>query len=342
MTVRVGLIGCGYWGPNLLRNFAKTAGCQVSAIADLDTQKLGAMQQLYPLAQVFHDGEELLAKKDVDAVAIATPTSSHYRLVKTALLSGKHVFVEKPITASIKEAEELVHIAEREHRVLMVDHTFVYTGAVQKIRELLGSGEVGEVCYYDAVRVNLGMFRHDENVLWDLGPHDLSILAHLVGKRPGAVSAVGAGLVGLQDWKQESIAYVNVWFSGGVLAHIHLNWLSPVKIRRTLIGCTRKMIIYDHLDPDYQVKVFDKGVNIETTEQRYQLEVQYRSGDMVSPKVDQSEALGVATKHFVSCIRQGGRPITDGYAGLEVVRLLEAAQQSMKSQGELVSIRAEN
>ena len=340
MTVRLGLIGCGYWGPNLLRNFAKTEGCQVVAIADQNARKLDEMKWLYPVLKTFHEGEELLASGELDAVVIATPTMSHYPLAKVALFGGKHVWVEKPMAASAAEAEELVCIAEQKHRVLMVDHTFVFTGAVQKIRELLRSGEVGEVYYYDAVRVNLGLFKHNENVLWDLGPHDLSILTYLMGKKPVAVSAVGAGFVGLQDWRQESIAYVTVWFAGGILAHLHLNWLSPVKIRRTLIGCSRKMIVYDHLDPDYQVKVFDRGVDVETAEQWYQLQVQYRSGDMLSPKVDQSEALGVASRHFIDCIREGKRPITDGHAGLEVVRLLEAAHWSMKQQGQRVELSA--
>ncbi len=336
--VRIGVIGCGYWGPNLIRAFSKDQECRVVAIADKDPDRLEALQRLYPAVRTNTSAEDLLEAEELDAVAIATPISTHYDLARDALRHGKHVLIEKPMTATAYQAEDLIARAEESNRILMVDHTFIYAGAVRKIREIIDEGELGDLYYYDSVRVNLGLFQHDVNVLWDLAPHDFSIMRYLIDKPPVSVMAVGASPVRRNDWELESIAYVTVAFNDDTLAHFHLNWLSPVKVRRTLIGGSRRSIIYDHLDPDNQVKIFDKGVEFLSDQDRYRTLVQYRTGDMLAPKVDQTEALDVACRHFVHCVRKGGPPITGGRAGLGVVQLLEAAQQSIQSRGAVISL----
>ncbi len=328
--VRVGVIGCGYWGPNLLRNFLKVLECQVVVAADMDAARLEAVGRLHPGVSTTTSASDVLENPEVDAVAIATPPRTHFSLTREALRRGKHVLVEKPLCMTTAEGEELIEAAERSHRVLMADHTFVYTGAVRTIRDIIQSGELGDIYYYDAVRVNLGLFQHDVNVLWDLAVHDFSIMTHLIEKPPVHVSAVGASPVRCDGWDLESIAYVTVEFGDSTLAHFHVNWLSPVKVRRTLIGGSRKIVIYDHLDPDNQVKIYDKGVQILAERDRYRALVEYRTGDMLAPKIDQTEALERVCQHFIECIQRGARPLTDGAAGLRVVRLLEAAQRSME------------
>src|SRR2546426_11742483 len=278
------------------------------------------------------EANELVESDSIDAVVIATPISTHFDLAKRCLLNGKHVFVEKPLTRTGKEARELIALAERRSKVLMVDHTFIYSGAVQKIREIINAGELGEIYYCDSVRLNLGLFQSDVNVLWDLAPHDFSLLTHLLDKKPVRVTASGSSPVRWNGWRRESIAYVTVELEDSMIAHFHLNWLSPVKLRRTLIGGSRKMVVYDHLDSDNQVKIFDKGIELREDQDRYNVLVQYRMGDLLIPKVDQTEALETACKHFVHCIKTGEKPITDGYAGLRVVELLEEAERSMKNE----------
>ncbi|HEV8339212.1 MAG TPA: Gfo/Idh/MocA family oxidoreductase [bacterium] len=328
--VQVAVIGCGYWGPNLVRNLMKVPDCRVVAVADLDPARLAALGRLYPALRMTTVADDVLSAPDIDAVAIATPLSTHHPLARVALERGKHVLLEKPMTATVAEGEELIRLSAASGRVLMVDHTFVYTGAVRKIRELIRNGELGEIYYYDAVRINLGLFQHDINVLWDLAPHDFSIMSYLLDKAPVRVSAVGAAPVRWDGWKLESIVYVTMELDGGTLAHVHVNWLSPVKIRRTLIGGSKKIVVYDHLDPDNQVKIFDRGVEILADRDRYRMLVQYRTGDMLVPKIDQTEALESVCHHFVECILTGARPLSDGQAGLQVVRLLEAAQRSLE------------
>ncbi len=328
--VGVGVIGCGYWGPNLIRNFAQIRKCQLVAVADTDAERLEPIRWLYPAVPVLTSADELLALDAIDAVVIATPIETHYPLARAALRRGKHVLVEKPMTATVLQSKELIGLAEQQHRILMVDHTFIYGGAVRKIRDIIDSGELGDIYYYDAVRINLGLFQRDLNVLWDLAPHDFSIMSYLIDKEPISVSAVGSAPVSWDGWRRESIAYITVEYGDGMLAHMHVNWLSPLKIRRTLIGGSRKIVVYDHLDPDNQVKIFDKGVEGITDHERRRLLVQYRTGDMYAPKIDQTEALEVACKHFVDCIQTGTSPLTDGRAGLKVVQLLEAAQQSLE------------
>jgi predicted dehydrogenase len=328
--IRVGVIGYGYWGPNLLRNLVKTRDCRVVAVADLDPAKLEKVKLLYPFLEPTTSPDQLLEDTTIDAVVIATPIFTHYGLAKEALLRGKHVLIEKPMTVTVAEAKALIHLAEVNQKVVMVDHTFIYTGAVRKIKEIIDSGELGEVYFYDSVRINLGLLQPDANVLWDLAPHDFSIMAYLIDKDPVSVSAVGTAPVRWNGWKNESVVYVAVEFCDGTLAHFHLNWLSPLKVRRTLISGSRKMVAYDHLDEDFQVKVFDKGVVVSSDADRYRALVQYRAGDMVVPKVDRTEALESLCKDFVQCAQSGKRPLTDGYSGLRVIRLLEAAQESLK------------
>jgi len=328
--IKIGVIGCGYWGPNLIRNMLKVAGCQVVAVADKRPDRLEAVKCLNPGMKVTTSARELVESDHIDAIVIATPISTHFELAKACVTQGKHVLIEKPMTTTVADARELIHLAQEMGRVLMVDHTFIYSGAVRKLRDIIDSGELGEIYYYDSVRLNLGLFQPDVNVLWDLAPHDFSLLTYLLDKKPIHVSAQGSSPVRWNGWKQESIAYVTVELEGGVLAHFHLNWLSPVKLRRTLIGGSRRMVIYDHLDSDNQVKIFDKGVEILEDRERYKALVQYRTGDLLVPKVDQTEALETACRHFIHCIETGEKPITDGYAGLRVVELLETAERSIK------------
>jgi predicted dehydrogenase len=335
--VKVGVIGCGYWGPNLIRNFHKIEDCEMAMVADLNPERLKSMKASYPGLKVTSNHEELLTDPSIDAVAIATPVSTHYELAKQALLEGKHVLIEKPLTATVAEGEELVDLAEEKGKKLMVDHTFIYCGPVRKVAELINQGELGDIYYFDSVRVNLGLFRHDVNVIWDLAPHDFSIMDHLLGKTPVSLTAIGANHIGYPE-THENIAYVAVNFDNHVLAHFHLNWLTPVKIRRTLVGGSKKMVIYDHLDPDNQVKVFDKGVDIENREDIHKTLIQYRTGDMYAPKIAQTEPLEEMARHFLDCIKTGKQPLTDGEAGLRVVKLLTACDRSMKNGSEAVKI----
>jgi predicted dehydrogenase len=339
--IRLGMIGYGYWGPNLLRNLVTTRDCSVVGVADLDPTKLSAVKPLYPGLEFTTSPSRLLEDKTIEAIVIATPISSHYELAKEALLRGKHVLVEKPMTVTVAEADDLIRVAEDNHKILMVDHTFIYTGAVQKIRRIIDSGELGDFYFYDSVRINLGLLQPDVNVLWDLAPHDFSLMAYLIDKEPISVSAVGSAPVRWNGWKNESVVYVAVDFRDGTLAHFHVNWLSPVKVRRTLISGSRKMVVYDHLDANFQVKVFDKGVEFSNHTDRCRALVQYRAGDMLVPKVDQTEALQLVCSEFVRCVQIGSRPLTDGSSGRRVVQLLEAAQQSLE-EGKKVLLSAEN
>jgi len=338
MAMRIGVIGYGYWGPNLLRNFVQLEDCFVAAVADGDPKKLETAKKFYPWIEAFSSGETLIEKGNVDAVVIATPISTHYPLAKAALSKGKHVLIEKPMAMTSKQAAELIALSKSSGKTLMVDHTFVYSGAVQMIRKLIDSGEFGDIYYYDSVRVNLGLFQHDVNVLWDLAPHDLSVMLYLIDKQPESLCAIGAKPVHTNGWNLESIAYAVVRFPKETIAHFHVNWLSPVKVRRTLIGGAKKMIVYDHLDPDNQIKIFDKGVDFSSKQQLDGALLQYRTGSMFAPKIDQSEALLAVCRHFVDCAKSGKPPITGGHFGLSVVRLLELAQESMDHDGKNIKI----
>ena len=330
--VGVAVVGCGYWGPNLVRNFFDTPGCRMLAVCDQSEQRLGAMEARHPSVRAYTSFDDLLADKRVDAVAIATPVRTHAPLAKQALLAGKHVLIEKPLTTSVKDAEELVRLAERERRVLMVDHTFVYTGAVRRMKQLIDSGEIGDLYYYDSVRVNLGLVQHDVNVIWDLAAHDLAIMDYLLPRRPTQVSAAGVTHLpgGMAD-----VAYLTLRFEDSLIAHFHVNWLSPVKVRQVLVGGDRRMILYDDLEPTEKVKVYDRGVrwNAGVDQDRREALVAYRLGDMHAPMLDQTVALRTVCAHFIDAIRGGGTPITDGHAGLRTVRILAAAERSLRNGG---------
>ena len=332
----IGVIGYGYWGPNLARNFAETPGARLTAVSDLRPGRLSQAAARYPGITTTTDAGELIHDPKVDAVAISTTVSSHYELALAALQAGKHVLVEKPLAATAEQVQRLIDEAGRRRRVLMVDHTFVYTGAVRKIKSLIDGGDLGDLYYYDSVRVNLGLFQHDVNVIWDLAVHDLSIMDYLIAQKPVAVAATGMSHVPGQP---ENVAYVTVFFDNTFIAHVHVNWLTPVKIRQTLIGGSQKMIVWDGLENYEPVKVYDKGITVnDDPEHTYQLLVSYRSGDMWAPRVDAAEALRVEAVHLVDCVEHGAPPISDGASGLRVVRLLEAATESLAGRGRLIEL----
>jgi predicted dehydrogenase len=337
-VITVGVIGYGYWGPNLVRNFTEAPGGRVGFVTDVRAERLSHVASRYPAAKVSTDYRDLLADPAVDAVAIATPVSSHFDLAMAALRAGKHVLVEKPMTATSEQSLILIDEADRRGLILMVDHTFVYTNAVAKIRELTQGGDLGEIYYYDSVRINLGLFQHDVNVLWDLAVHDLSIMDFVLGQTPVSVSATGLAHVAGQP---ENIAYMTMFFDGRLIAHVHVNWLAPVKVRRTLLGGSRRMIVFDDLEASEKIKVYDRGISVNPSpESVYQMLIGYRAGDMWAPQLGLTEALQTEARHFIECIDKRKTPTTDGHAGLRVVRLLEAATRSMALQGALVPLGA--
>jgi len=333
--INIGVIGCGYWGPNLLRNFAENEAAQLRWICDLDEQRLASMSRRYPMAQTTTDYRVVVNDPTVDAVAVVTPVATHFPIAKELLRAGKHVLLEKPLAATAREAEELIELAEQNKRTLMVDHTFVYTGAVRKMKEIVSSGELGDLLYFDSVRINLGLFQRDINVLWDLAPHDLSIMDYLIERQPHAISALGSSHI---ERGIENIAYLVMLFPDEFIAHFHFNWLAPVKIRRTMIAGSSKMVLYDDIEPTEKVRVYDKGVTASraSRETDYQTLVSYRTGDVWAPKLDSTEALRYVVAEFLDSIREGRPSLTDGYAGLRVVRLLEAAQRSMRNGGQAI------
>jgi predicted dehydrogenase len=332
-VIRVGIIGYGYWGPVVARNFQTADGCQLAAVCDANPAAQERARKAHPGVLVTGDPSELLRSPHIDAIAVITPVWTHFEFAKAALENGKHVFVEKPFTASSAEASQLIDLAAAKKLQIMVDHTFLFTGAVRKIRQLIDEGVLGKLFYYDSSRVNLGLFQHDVNVIWDLAPHDLSIMNYLTDAEPESVSATGqCHLNGLED-----MAYVTIYFPT-MLAHISVNWLSPVKVRTTLIGAEKKMVVWNDLEADEKVKVYDKGVELAHGEGVYDLLVSYRSGDMWAPKIDQTEALKLEAKYFSECVRNNQTPFNDGIAGLRVVRLLEAAALSLKDRGRPVQL----
>jgi len=333
-VIKFGVVGYGYWGPNVVRNLDQFDGSEVLAVCDKSPAARKRIHKSYPHIGVVSETADLLSSTEIDAVAIVTPVWTHYELTKAALENGKHVFVEKPFTSDSAQAEELIELAERKNLKIMVDHTFLFTGAVKKIGQLLEEGTLGNIYYYDSMRVNLGLFQHDVNVIWDLAPHDLSIIDHLIKETPEAVSATGqTHLNGHED-----VAFITVYFPNKIIAHINVNWLSPVKVRTTLIGCEKKMLVWNDLEADEKIKVYDKGVHVSSREGLYNLLVNYRSGDMWSPQVEQIEALKQELAYFVDCIAKDQTPFNDGAAGLRVVKLLEAANQSVKQRGAFVRL----
>jgi predicted dehydrogenase len=330
--IRFGVIGYGYWGPNIVRNLDSLGNAKVVAICDKREDSLRRAQQAHPNVQVTRDSSEVLSSPDIDAVAVITPVWTHFELAERALRNGKHVFVEKPFTSTSRQAEQLIELADKRGLTIMVDHTFLFTGAVRKIRQLIDEDELGKLYYYDSTRVNLGLFQHDVNVIWDLAPHDLSIVDYLIGATPEAVVATGAShLNGHAD-----VAFLTIYFPDKVIAHLNVNWISPVKVRTTLIGGEKKMLVWNDLEVDEKIKVYDRGVKITSHEGVYEALVSYRSGDMWSPKVEATEALKKELGYFVECVETQQRPINDGAAGLRIVRMLESAEASLQRKGEVV------
>ena len=329
-----GVIGYGYWGPNIVRNLRGIEGSEVVAIAEVSSSARTRAQKANPGVKVVSDAAELFKSPEIDAIAVISPVWTHYDLAKAALMNGKHVFVEKPFTSNSAQGEELIELAESKRLTVMVDHTFLFTGAVRKIDELIRDGSLGRLYYYDSTRVNLGLFQHDINVLWDLAPHDLSIMDYLIKASPEAIVATGQGHLN----GHEDVAYMTIYFPDKVIAHINVNWLSPVKVRTTLIGGEKRMLLWNDLEADEKLKIYDKGVDIDSREGVYNLLVSYRSGDMYAPQLEQVEALRQELSYFIECIESGSRPFNDGQAGLRVVRMLEAASASMKRKGELVAL----
>jgi len=336
-AVNIGVVGYGYWGPNLVRNFAETPGMNLAAVADLDVKKLEVVRKRFPAAKTTQSHQELLDDPSIDAIAIATPVNTHFALGMAVLMAGKHLWLEKPMTETSDEARQLVEEAEKRKLVLHVDHTFIYTGAVQKIAEIIKAGDLGEMLYYDSTRINLGLFQRDVSVISDLATHDFAILESLFGEHPAAVSASG---VNHFPGTPEDLAYITLFYDSGMIAHLNVSWLAPVKVRSVLIGGSKKMIVYDDLEPSEKVKVYDKGVSFtDDPAQIQEMRVGYRTGDMWAPKLVGTEALRVEGEHFVDCIRNGKAPQTDGKLALRVVELIEAATFSMRSRGESVYIR---
>jgi predicted dehydrogenase len=332
--LRVGVIGYGYWGPNIVRNFHGQERSRVVAVCDKSPKSQKRVKQTYPDMHVTDDANELLTATDIDVIAVVTPVWTHYELAKAALENGKHVFVEKPFTCTTPQAEELIELADRKNLKIMVDHTFLFTGAVRRIKEFIDDGTLGNLYYYDSTRVNLGLFQHDVNVIWDLAPHDLSIMDYLIKEKPEAVVATGERhLNGVAD-----IAFINIFYPNNIIGHINVNWLSPVKVRTTLIGGEKKMLVWNDLEADEKIKVYDKGVQMTSGEGVYQLLVSYRSGDMWAPRVEQVEALREEAAYFADCILNNKKPFNDGVAGLSVVKMLEAADRSLEQKGKIIQL----
>jgi predicted dehydrogenase len=336
--INVGVIGYGYWGPNVVRNLYSLDGCKVAGVCDRSAPALARARRTYPDLAVTGNAADLLTSTKIDAIAVVTPVNTHFELAKAALENGKHVFVEKPFTATIEQADELIDLAERKRLKIMVDHTFLFTGAVRKMRELIDDGVLGDLYYYDSTRVNLGLFQHDVSVIWDLAPHDLSIMDFLIRQKPLGVVATGeAHFNGRAD-----VAFITVYFPGKTIAHINVNWLSPVKVRTTLIGGEKRMLVWNDLEADEKIRVYDKGLQLDNRDPEgnglYDLLVSYRSGDMWAPRIDRAEALTVELGYFLDCIVKDKTPVNDGVAGAQVVRMLEAADRSLRQRGKEIAL----
>lgn len=335
--IGIGIVGFGYWGPNLARCYAEAEGCRLVAIADASADARRRAERRYSTATIYDTWEAMVADPNVDAVIVATPVHAHYEIALAALVAGKHVLVEKPMTQTTHQAETLIEAAAKRHLTLMVDHTFVYTGAVQKLRDLVTGGDLGQIYYYDSTRINLGLFQSDVNVIWDLAVHDLSILEFILGEAPTMVSANGTSHVA---GSPENMAHVNLYFASGAIAHLSVNWLAPVKVRQTLVGGSKKMVIYDDMEASEKIKVYDRGINVSVSPEEIQrIRVGYRIGDMWAPQLSTREALLTEAEHFAACINSGKPAMTDGQAGLRVVETLEAASESMRRRGYPVELQ---
>lgn len=334
--IKVGVIGVGYWGPNIIRNLMSSKKFDVLMCADPRKERLDYITSIYPTIQPTHDYRAVVKNKKIEAIAICTPVYSHYEIAQASLQAGKHILIEKPMTSTTRQAEKLINIAEKKKLVILVDHTFLFAGAVRKIKEIVDSGDIGDIYYFDSVRVNLGLFQHDVNVVWDLAPHDISIMDYIINQPAESIVATGADHLGngLED-----VAYLTVFYPTRIIAHIHVNWLSPVKIRLTQISGSKQMIVWDDNSPSEKVKIYDKGIEvIQTADQVYHTLIQYRTGDMYCPKISQTEALAAEVAHFAECIEKGILPISDGQTGWRVVQILESAEKSIKNRGKEIKL----
>ncbi len=326
--MNIGVIGLGYWGPNIVRNFIMNENIDKVICCDTSENQINKIKRIFHGIQTTMDYMSIMKDPEIDAVAIVTPVDTHYKLAKIALEHNKHILVEKPFTATAAQSEELLKIAKEKKRIVMVDHTFLYTSSVKKIKSLVVSGEIGSIYYFDSVRINLGLFQRDVNVVWDLAPHDFSIMSYILDKKPVSLRAMGADHVGSG---LEDIAYVHIDFGDNLIAHFHLNWLSPVKIRKILIAGSKKMIVYDDMENSEKIKVYSKGIDVKDKEDEYRKLINYRIGDVFSPVLDNVEALKELIDDFISSIKNNTKPISSGEEGLKVVKILEATQKSIKT-----------
>ena len=330
--INIGVIGYGYWGPNIVRNFNRADGAEVILVCDIDEHNLKRARKDYPSIQTTSVCDDVLSSSEVDAVAVITPVSTQFELTRKALENGKYVFVEKPFTATVAEAEQLIELAEKKNLRIMVDHTSLFTGVVKKMKEIIDKELLGQLYYYDSARINLGLFQHDVNVIWDLASHDFSIMDFLISEKPVAVQASGKAHID----SKEDIAFVTTYFASNMVGHFNVNWLSPVKIRLTLVGGEKKVLVWNDAVSDEKLRVYDRGAERKSKDGIYDLLVSYRSGDMWAPKIEQSEALKLAADYFIQCINNDEKPINDGHSGLRVVRMLEACDESLKKQGGMI------
>lgn len=334
--LNVGVVGVGYWGPNIIRNFHAHQETNVKICADLNQKRLDFIKSNFPIIKTTLKYEEILKDNEIDLVVVCTPVFSHFEIAKSALEAGKHVLIEKPMTSTSMQAKELLDIAEKKGLRVFVDHTFLFTGAVMKMKEIIEGGELGDLYYFDSVRVNLGLFQHDVNVIWDLAPHDISIMQYLLNQKPECVMATGSDHL---DNGLEDVAYLTVYYPNKLIGHIHANWLSPVKVRHTLLAGTKKMVVWDDTEPSEKVRIYDKGVEvIKTADQVYNMLIQYRTGDMYCPKLESVEALKAEVGHIVDCIENNKSSFISGEAGLQVVKILEASNDSIKNRGREIKI----
>ena len=333
--INLGIIGYGYWGTNLVRNFFTAGDCILSHVADGRSERLEALAKIFPTIKGVLEANDIINDPAIDAVVIATPVWSHYELAKKALNNGKHVLLEKPMTSTRAQAAELIEIAEKMGLTLMADHTFLYTGAVQKMKELITDGTLGQPAYFDSTRINLGLFQPDVNVLWDLAPHDISILLHLIEDTPISINATG---ISHTHNGIENIAYMTVNYDSDLIAHFNCSWTSPVKIRHTLIGGDKKMIVYNDLEPSEKVRVYDTGYQHKTDDEKKHVMVDYRTGDVYIPKISSREALASMANDFVQSIIQKRKPLSHAELGMKVVSVLEASQLSIKNGGTSIKI----
>jgi predicted dehydrogenase len=335
--IGVGIVGYGYWGPNLARCFAETTDCRLVAICDTSEAALARASRRHPDARMTTDWDDLVSDPRVDAIVIATQVRMHFELGMAALRAGKHVLIEKPVAETSAQASALIDEAKKRNLILMVDHTFCFTPAVAKLRRLVTEGTLGDIYYYISNRMNLGLFQKDVDVIWDLAVHDIAILHHCLASRPVAVSASGACHV---PGRPANMAHVTLFFDDGFIADLNVNWLSPVKIRQSILGGSQRMVVYDDLEPSEKIKIYDSGVRLSgEASEIHNMLVSYRIGDMVAPRLDTSEALLVEAAHFRDCISTGQDPVTDGIMGLQVVEILEAATRSMSERGHPVEFR---